>query len=128
MKVYIVTVAIKNKRSYMLATDTRNWVFVVCYRHPKISFRAKICGFWESKIKLIRSKLAKLSLILVLAKSDQISMILDGFPEISWMKIFNSCKSSPETTTRSIPIILKLFKSISIIRFGFSISPMNAIG
>ena len=30
---------------HTVATDTRYLVFVVCYRHPKITFRAKFSGF-----------------------------------------------------------------------------------
>ena len=58
-----------------VVTDTRNVVFVVCYRHPKFSVREKFCGFWEPKILLIRSKLAKLRLIEVFAKSGLNSLI-----------------------------------------------------
>ena len=110
------------KESYSLATDTRNWVFVVCYRHPEISFRAKICGFWESKILLIRPKLAKLSLKQDLAKSDQILMIFDHFSEISCRDFFIFCASSKNWTTRSISINFDSLESWGAELFGFWIS------
>ena len=76
-----------------VATDTQKLDFVVCYRAPEITFRAKFSGFNALFFIGIRSKLAELGLKQDFTKSCIFSADLKNFLDEKFQFFGNALKT-----------------------------------